>query len=131
MGQKRGGAGLAALCLWCGGGRVRGLGPAQGAEALLFAAGMGAQAAPPGASPSPTATPGGAGYPLPDDGVVSLAAAREPQASVTPDPGRGYAPVEEIRCPGGAPGGRFLRKGHHRLRHGFERRPPGGALRST
>ena len=47
---------------------------------------------------------------MPDDGVVSLAAAQEPQASVTPDPSRSYAPVEEIQLSGGAQVGNFYVK---------------------
>ena len=49
--------GCAALCLWCGALRVGDWAKAQGAQALLFAAGLGEEAAPAGASPSPTPTP--------------------------------------------------------------------------
>ena len=42
--------------------------------------------------------------------AVSLAAAQEPQASVTPDPSRSYAPVEEIQLSGGAQVGNFYVK---------------------
>ena len=94
--------GSAALCLWCAAGEFQSWARREGDDALLFAAGMKAQAASSQeASPAPTATPA-PDYFLPDDGVVSLAAAQEPQASVTPDPSRSYAPVEEIQLSGGA-----------------------------
>ena len=102
MGKKRGGAGLGGAVPVVRSGGVPVLGPREGDDALLFAAGMKAQAASSQeASPAPTATPA-PDYFLPDDGVVSLAAAQEPQASVTPDPSRSYAPVEEIQLSGGA-----------------------------
>ena len=42
--------GCAALCLWCGALRVGDWARAQGAQALLFAAGLGEEAAPAGDS---------------------------------------------------------------------------------
>ena len=102
--------GSAALCLWCAAGEFQSWARREGDDALLFAAGMKAQAASSQvASPAPTATPA-PDYLLPDDGVVSLAAAQEPQASVTPDPSRSYAPVEEIQLSGGAQVGNFYVK---------------------
>ena len=102
--------GSAALCLWCAAGEFQSWARREGDDALLFAAGMKAQAASSQeASPAPTATPA-PDYFLPDDGVVSLAAAQEPQASVTPDPSRSYAPVEEIQLSGGAQVGNFYVK---------------------
>ena len=102
--------GSAALCLWCAAGEFQSWARREGDDALLFAAGMRAQAASSQeASPAPTATPA-PDYFLPDDGVVSLAAAQEPQASVTPDPSRSYAPVEEIQLSGGAQVGNFYVK---------------------
>ena len=102
--------GSAALCLWCAAGEFQSWARREGDDALLFAAGMRAQAASSQeASPAPKATPG-PDYFLPDDGVVSLAAAQEPQASVTPDPSRSYAPVEEIQLSGGAQVGNFYVK---------------------
>ena len=102
--------GSAALCLWCAAGEFQSWARREGDDALLFAAGMRAQAASSQeVSPAPTATPA-PDYFLPDDGVVSLAAAQEPQASVTPDPSRSYAPVEEIQLSGGAQVGNFYVK---------------------
>ena len=102
--------GSAALCLWCAAGEFQSWARREGDDALLFAAGMRAQAASSQeASPAPTATPA-PDYFLPDDGVVSLAAAQEPQASATPDPSRSYAPVEEIQLSGGAQVGNFYVK---------------------
>ena len=99
------------LCLWCAGDRFLAWSQTQGGEALLFAAGMGARAASPqpGHSPSPLPSASPA-YALPDDGVASLGTAPEPQASVTPDPGRSHAPVEEILLEGGSPVGEFFVK---------------------
>ncbi len=90
-----------AVCLWCVGGKLTQWAGSEGEEALLFAAGMEVQEAGESAasSASPLPTPELA---LPDDGVVKLTQPLEPQASVTPDPSRDYAPVEEIQLSGGA-----------------------------
>ena len=94
--------GCAALCLWCGALRVGDWARAQGAQALLFAAGLGEEAAPAGASPSPSPTPQEAQAPLPDDGIVPFHENELPQlAAPTPDPGRDWAPVEETLIQGG------------------------------
>ena len=89
-----------AVCLWCVGGKFTQWAGSEGGDALLFAAGMQAQEAgestAPSSSPSPTPD-----LPLPDDGVVKLTQPLEPQVSVTPDPTRNYAPVEEIQLSGG------------------------------
>ncbi len=120
--------GSAALCLWCAAGEFQSWARREGDDALLFAAGMKAQAASSQeASPAPTATPA-PDYFLPDDGVVSLAAAARAPGLCHP------GPQPQLRPGGGNPafrrraGGQFLCEGQHRLRHGFKRRPPGGAL---
>ena len=101
--------GSAALCLWCAAGELQSWARREGDDALLFAAGMRAQARlQPRGQPRSHGHPGAGLAFLPDDGVVSLAAAQEPQASVTPDPSRSYAPVEEIQLSGGAQVGDFL-----------------------
>lgn len=89
----------AAVCLWCAGGRLTQWAGSEGGDALLFAAGMQAQQTGESAAPSPSPSPD---LPLPDDGVVKLTQPLEPQVSVTPDPNRNYAPVEEIQLSGGA-----------------------------
>ena len=97
-----------AVCLWCAGGRVTQWAGSQGEKALLFAAGIQTQegtASP--ASPTPSPSPE---LPLPDDGVVKLTQPLEPQASVTPDPSRKSAPVEEIQLSGGTQVGDFYVK---------------------
>lgn len=95
--------GCAALCLWCGALRVGDWARAQGAQALLFAAGLGEEAAPAGASPSPSPTPQEAQATLPDDGIVPFHENELPQlAAPTPDPGRDWAPVEETLIQGGS-----------------------------
>lgn len=95
--------GCAALCLWCGALRLGDWARAQGAQALLFAAGLGEEAAPAGASPSPSPTPEEAQAPLPDDGIVPFHENELPQlAAPTPDPGRDWAPVEETLIQGGS-----------------------------
>lgn len=89
------------VCLWCGGVRLQEWAAQEGGDALLFAAGVQAQAAAsPSASPNPSAAPDQE-WILPDDGVVSLAAQEQPQESPTPDPNRSWAPVEEIQLEGG------------------------------
>lgn len=89
------------LCLWCAGGKLQSWAQSQGGEALLFAAGIGAQAAsasPPAATASPAPA---SSYLLPNDGVVPLGETSQPQPSPTPDPNRDWAPVEEILLEGG------------------------------
>lgn len=76
--------GSAALCLWCAAGEFQSWARREGDDALLFAAGMRAQAASSQeASPAPTATPA-PDYFLPDDGVVSLAAAQGAPRPLSP-----------------------------------------------
>lgn len=102
-------AASAAVCVWCAGGRLQQWAGEQGADALLFAAGI--QAAPAQEAPAPT--PDGAPaegsttlsgeveYFLPDDGVVPYHSDLLPGVSATPEPGRSCGPVEEIRLEGG------------------------------
>lgn len=105
--------GSAALCLWCGAAKFQQWAAREGDDALLFAAGMRAQAASSQEeAPSSAAEqePLAAEYFLPDDGVVSLGGAPAPAASVTPDPSRASAPVEEIELSGGSQVGSFFVK---------------------
>lgn len=106
--------GSAALCLWCGAGKLQEWAQTQGEEALLFAAGIQAQE-----SPSPQATPTASpdaqrveelAYLLPDDGVVSLGQGLEEGAAATPDPSRDWAAVEETQISGGTQVGSFFVK---------------------
>ena len=106
--------GSAALCLWCGAGKLQEWAQTQGEEALLFAAGMEAQE-----SPSPQAAPTASpdtqrveelAYLLPDDGVVSLGQGLEEGVAATPDPNRNWAPVEETQISGGTQVGSFFVK---------------------
>src|SRR5699024_10623041 len=88
-------------CLWCAGGKLQSWAQSQGGEALLFAAGIGAQAAsasPPAATASPAPA---SSYLLQDDGMVPLGETSQPQPSPAPDPNRDWAPVEEILLEGG------------------------------
>ncbi len=102
------------LCVWCAAMKFQDWAAEQGGDALLFAAGMKAQAA---SETAPTPVPEEeavqeetAQYFLPDDGVVSLTQALDPQTSVTPDPNRASAPVEEIQLEGGTQVGNFFVK---------------------
>lgn len=102
------------LCVWCAAMKFQDWAAEQGGDALLFAAGMKAQAA---SEAAPTPVPEEeavqeetAQYFLPDDGVVSLTQALDPQTSVTPDPNRASAPVEEIQLEGGTQVGNFFVK---------------------
>ena len=102
------------LCVWCAAMKFQDWAAEQGGDALLFAAGMKAQAASETA-PTPVPEEGAvqeeaAQYFLPDDGVVSLTQALDPQTSVTPDPNRASAPVEEIQLEGGTQVGNFFVK---------------------
>ena len=106
----------AAVCLWCAGAEFQSWAARQGGDALLFAAGMKAQA--PSQEPEAGSTPApeeveaeeAAQYRLPDDGVVTLTEALEPQGQATPDPSRNSAPVEEIQLEGGTQVGTFFVK---------------------
>lgn len=109
--------GSVALCLWCVGAKFQTWATEEGGDALLFAAGMKAQAASqtPGTEPSPSPEETAQAeetnqYQLPDDGVVSLTEALEPQGQATPDPNRNSAPVEEIQLEGGTQVGTFYVK---------------------
>lgn len=102
------------LCVWCAAMKFQDWAAEQGGDALLFAAGMKAQAA---SETAPTPVPEEEAvqeetsqYFLPDDGVVSLTQALDPQTSVTPDPNRASAPVEEIQLEGGTQVGNFFVK---------------------
>lgn len=106
--------GSAFLCVWCAAMKFQDWAAEQGGDALLFAAGMKAQAA---SETAPTPVPEEEAvqeetsqYFLPDDGVVSLTQALDPQTSVTPDPNRASAPVEEIQLEGGTQVGNFFVK---------------------
>lgn len=106
--------GSAFLCVWCAAMKFQDWAAEQGGDALLFAAGMKAQAASETA-PTPVPEEGAvqeetSQYFLPDDGVVSLTQALDPQTSVTPDPNRASAPVEEIQLEGGTQVGNFFVK---------------------
>ena len=77
----------------------------------MFAAGIHAQAASSQEPAVPESTPAPeSSYVLPDDGVAALTEPLVPQASVTPDPSRSSAPVEEIQLSGGAQVGDFFVK---------------------
>lgn len=103
--------GSAGLCLWCVGGRLQTWAAEKGDDALLFAAGIQAQAASSQEPAVPESTPAPeSSYVLPDDGVAALTEPLVPQASVTPDPSRSSAPVEEIQLSGGAQVGDFFVK---------------------
>ena len=98
------------LCLWCVGVKLQGWSREQGGDAPLFAAGMKAEAVSSASQASPSPSPQPDLYSLPDDGVVSLTATAQPEASVTPDPNRKSAPVEEIQLSGGTQVSNFFVK---------------------
>lgn len=100
----------AAVCLWCAGGSLQQWAREQGGDALLFAAGMQANAQPEGSpAPTPAGTPETGGTTLsgevepflPDDGVVPFHSDLLPGLAATPEPGRGYGQVEEVCLEGG------------------------------
>ncbi len=105
-----------AVCVWCAGGRIQQWAQEQGGEALLFAAGMQVEPTPgPGAQAdgAPQAQGVTLGEPapfLPDDGVVPYHSDLLPGIAATPEPGRDYGPIEEIRLEGGEPVGDFFVK---------------------
>lgn len=108
------------LCVWCAAVKVQDWAVEQGGDALLFAAGMKAQAASGSQGEESPVTPAPDGedaqqeetsqYDLPDDGVVTLTEELEPGTSATPDPNRNSAPVEEIQLGGGTQVGTFYVK---------------------
>lgn len=100
------------VCVWCAGESIRQWAGESGGEALLFAAGMR-----PETTPVPESAPVWSGEgvlteetgeereepTLPDDGIVPFHSDLLPASGVTPDPGRGSGPVEEIMLDGGTP----------------------------
>ena len=108
-GKRCGAVCAVGLCLWCGALRLRDWAQAQGAEALLFAAGFQEEAAAtPAASPSPAAENREAFL---DDGIVPFHETGLPALSTpTPEPGRDWAPVEETLIQGGSQVGDFFVK---------------------
>lgn len=107
------------VCVWCAADSFQRWAAENGGDALLFAAGLSAQAA-----EAPTETPAASGSPssapvwtqdglkntaesqehdLPDDGIVPFHSDLLPGLSATPDPERSTGPVEEIHLDGGTP----------------------------
>lgn len=99
------------ICIWCAAVKCQSWMHEQGADALLFAAGMKAEAAGGSPSPSPAAESGeptegkttldGETALPPDDGIVPFHNDELPGITATPDPDRASAPVEEISLDGG------------------------------
>ncbi len=110
--KNLGGLGCLTVCLWCAASALGSWGVEHGGEALLFAAGMRAEAAssPKQAEKEPLALPESAPEAeasrlellVPDDGIVPFHSDELPGVSVTPDPERVSAPVEEITLDGGS-----------------------------
>lgn len=107
------------ICIWCAAAKFQSWAREEGADALLFAAGMKAEASEnAGAGTSPAEKlPAGSAAPsaegttlsgeedqvfLPDDGIVPFHNDELPGVKATPDPARNSAPVEEIQLDGGA-----------------------------
>ena len=127
--KKRGGAGLGGAVPVVRGGGVPVLGPAGGGRRFAVCRG---DEGPGGLQPR--GQPRSHGHPgpgllfarrrrgLPGGGPRTPGLCHPgPQPPATP--GRGGNPAFRRRA-----GGQFLCEGQHRLRHGFKRRPPGGAL---
>lgn len=102
--------GCLAVCVWCAASALKSWAAEEGADALLFAAGMKRQApsveqAEKIALSGPESTPGKEEPErdrlLADDGIVPFHSDELPGAAVTPDPERASAPVEEIALDGG------------------------------
>ena len=128
MGKKRGGAGLGGAVPVVRSGGVPVLGPAGGGR--RFAVCRGDES--PGGLQS-RGQPRSHGHPGP--GLLFARRRRGLPSGGPRAPGLCYpGPQPQLRPGGGNPafrrraGGQFLCEGQHRLRHGFKRRPPGGAL---
>ncbi len=95
------------VCVWCAASALKSWAGKDGGDALLFAAGIRAEAAASSQAVSHREKAPEAGETasqsreLPDDGVVPFHEDELPGVSVTPDPNRASAPVEEILLDGG------------------------------